>query len=146
MTNPQNEKATGQGGFSKVVGGQAEATKQKRPRNCSAHHNNKVAKELRRVDLQLKSTAGDTQLATLPKVLQYLGPRGLNTYEGVAAGYLRIATRIKELKDTWEIITVLEDVIGPDGLFHKGVARYVLIGKKKHPEPVQSELGLEGDQ
>jgi hypothetical protein len=146
MSTLQNEKATGQDGFSKVVGGQAKATKQKRPRNCSAHHNNKVAQEIRRVGLQLKSTAGDTQLATLPKVLQFRAEQGLNTYEGVAAGYLRIATRIKELKDTWEIITVLEDVIGPDGLFHKGVARYVLIGKKKQAEPIQPELGLEGDQ
>jgi hypothetical protein len=142
MMTPQNERAAGQGSSPSVVGGQAKATKQKKIRNSGTHHINKVVREIRLAGHQLKSTAGDTQLETLPKVLQYRGARGLNTYEGVAAGYLRIATRIKELKDTWEIVTHLEDVIGPDGLVHKGVARYVLLGKKKPAEPVQAELGL----
>jgi hypothetical protein len=36
---------------------------------------------------------------TLRMALQYRGARGLNTYEGTAAGYMRMATRIKELKE-----------------------------------------------
>ena len=52
--------------------------------------------------------------------------------------------RIKELKETWEIASLREDVIGPDGLFHKQVARYVLIGKRKDLPPAQQSLDLEG--
>lgn len=143
MISPQNEKATGQGGSSKVVGGgEAAATKQKRTRYCTSNSINKVVREIRKAGLQLRSTSGDTQLETLPKVLQHFGPRGLNTYEGVAAGYLRIATRVKELKDTWEIHSLREDVVGPDGMWHKGVARYVLVGKRKNLPPAQQSLDL----
>lgn len=137
-----NKNASGQAGVG-VAGGQAKATKQKRTRYCSANSINKVVREIRKAGLQLRSTAADTQLETLPKVLQHLGPRGLNTYEGVAAGYLRIATRVKELKETWEIQSLREDVVGPDGMWHKGVARYVLIGKRKNLPPAQQSLDLE---
>jgi hypothetical protein len=119
------------------------ASKQKRPRYCSTNSINKVIREIRKAGLQLCSTSGDTQLEILPKVLKYRGARGLNTYEGVAAGYLRIATRIKELQDTWEIQSLREDIVGPDGMWHKGVARYVLIGKRKNLPSTQQSLNLE---
>lgn len=138
-----NENASGQAGVS-VAGGQAKATKQKQTRYCSANSINKVIREIRKAGLQLRSTSGDTQLETLPKVLQYRGARGLNTYEGVAAGYLRIATRVKELQEVWEIQSLREDVVGPDGMWHKGVARYVLIGKRKNLPPAQQSFDLEG--
>jgi hypothetical protein len=143
MMTPQNEKATGQGGSSKVDGGQAKTKQQKKTHNSGVYHINKVVKGIREAGLQLRSTSGDTQLATLPKVLQFRGEKGLSTYEAVAAGYLRIATRIKELKETWEIVTRLEDVVGPDGLFHKGVARYVLVGKKRKDESAQPQPEME---
>ena len=57
-------------------------------------------------------------------------------------GYLRIATRVKELQETWEIQSLREDVVGPDGLFHKSVARYVLLGKRKDLPPAQQSLDL----
>lgn len=117
----------------------AKKAKPKATRYCGANQTNKLVRELRQAGLQLRSTQSDTQLETLPKVLQYLGPRGINTYEAVAAGYLRIATRIKELKEIWEVDSLREDVIGPDGLFHKGVARYV-IGERKQA-PAQSQPG-----
>lgn len=120
------------------------APKKKGTRYCSTNSINKVVREIQQAGLQLRSTAADTQLETLPKVLQHRGALGLSTYEGVAAGYLRIATRIKELKETWEIASLREDVIGPDGLFHKQVARYVLIGKRKDLPPAQQSLDLEG--
>jgi hypothetical protein len=122
--------------------GKAKAPKQKRTRYCSTNSINKVVREIRKAGLQLRSTSGDTQLETLPKVLQYRGAKGLSTYEAVAAGYLRIATRVKELKETWEIHSLREDVVGPDGLFHKGVARYVLVGKRKNLPPAQQSLDL----
>jgi hypothetical protein len=125
-----------------VAGVEAKATKQKRTRYCSANSINKVVREIRKAGLQLRSTAGDTQLETLPKVLQHRGARGLNTYEGVAAGYLRIATRVKELQETWEIQSLREDIVGPDGMWHKGVARYVLIGKRKNLPPAQQSFDL----
>lgn len=143
MTELRKEKATGQGGSSNVAGGQAGATTQKKTRYCSDDHISKVVKEIRAAGLQLRSTATDTQQSTLPKVLELRGARGLNTYEGVALGYLRIATRIKELKETYDIGTIREDVVGPDGLRHIGVARYYLIGKKVPVAPAQTDLGLE---
>jgi hypothetical protein len=142
MADLRKENATGQGGVSRVVGGQAKATKQKKIFDCGAHHINKVLREIQHAGLQLRSTAADTQLQTLPKVLQYFGSRGLSTYEGQAAGYLRIATRVMELKETWDIYTLREDVIGPDGLLHKGVARYVLLGRRKDLPPAQGQLDL----
>jgi hypothetical protein len=143
MRNPQMKNASGKAGVP-VAGGKAKATKQKTVRYSGTHSINKVVREIQQKGMQLRSTAADTQLETLPKVLQHFGARGLSTYEGVAAGYLRIATRIKELKETWEIASLREDVIGPDGLFHKGVARYVLIGKRKDLPPAQQSLDLEG--
>lgn len=143
ITSPRNEKATGQGGFSKfAAGGQAGATRQKKTRYSRTNDINKVLREIRKAGLQLRSTASDTQLVTLLKVLQYRGAKGVSTYEGQALGYLRIATRIMELKETWDIVTLREDVIGPDGLLHKAVARYVLIGKRKDTPPAQQSLDL----
>lgn len=141
MADLQNEKATGQGGFSNVVGGQAKATAQKSALNCSDDHISKFVEEIAACGLRLRSTSADTQLTTLPKVLRYLGARGLNTYEGVALGYLRIATRIKDLESEFEIASLREDVVGPDGLLHKGVARYILLKKREQPaRPSQLEL------
>lgn len=143
MTNPKKEKATGQGGSSNVAGGQAKSTAKRKKFSCGEHDIKNLVRLVHAADLRLRSTATDTQQATLPKVLEFLGPRGLNTYEGVALGYLRIATRIKELKETYDIGTVREDVVGPDGLWHIGVARYYLIGKKKPIAPAQQDLGFE---
>ena len=129
-------------GSARAKNGKGRTIKPKTTRYCSTNTINKIVREIRKAGLQLRSTSGDTQLETLPKVLQHFGPRGLNTYEGVAAGYLRIATRVKELKDTWEIYSLREDIVGPDGMFHKGVARYV-IGKRKDLPPAQQSLDLE---
>lgn len=133
-----NENGSRRKAADKVAGGQAKATK-KQIKNLYPYSISAIVKELRAQGLALRSTATDTQLNTLPKVLQYLGERGFSTYEAQAAGYLRIATRIKELKDAWDIITEREDVIGPDGLMHRGVGRYKLLGKKQSP---QLDLGL----
>ena len=141
MGTPENKNASTLGGvqFTKLAGGVKRQTK---PLECGADHINKVVTEIQTAGLQLRNSAGNTQLETLPKLLQHLGPRGLNTYEGVAAGYLRIATRIKDLENVWLIHSLRENVIGPDGLFHKGVARYVLIGKRKNLPLAQQPLDL----
>lgn len=98
--------------------------------NCSPKSIRNLISELRNNGLALASTTTDNQCITLGRVLKYLGDRGLNTYEGTAAGYARLATRIKELKGNgWIIESQSEDLIGPDGLFHPRVARYVLVGK-----------------
>lgn len=130
---PKNENANSgeAAGVGVGGGGEAKATKQRKRRLCGDDYIKDRVREVKEVGLQLHSADGATQLATLPRILQYFGPRGLNTYEGVALGYLRIATRIKELKEHWEIQTVREDVIGPDGLYHVGIARYILTGKKR---------------
>lgn len=102
----------------------------------------KLVRELQVNGLALKSASGPTQLETLPKALAHLGPRGMSTYEGVAAGYLRIATRVKELKASWEILTLRESYVGPDGLYHHGVARYVLTGRRRDAFDPQGTLDL----
>lgn len=122
---------------------QAKATKSKNVLNCDSNRISKICRELAQNGLALSSSSGDSQLAMLPKVLKYLGARGLSTYEGTAAGYLRIATRIKELKVRWEIISIREDVIGPDGLFHKNIARYILIGERENHANSQLAFDLE---
>lgn len=125
----------------KVAPGQGKATLRNNKIKCT-NDIAKVVRDLHANGLALKSASGPTQLATLPKVLKFLGPRGFSTYEGVAAGYLRIATRIKELKATWEIITLRESYVGPDGLYHPGVARYVLIGRRSDCIDSQGLLDL----
>ena len=142
MSNPSKQNASGEAGANVDQAGGLEATIQKKTFYCDQHHINNKLEEIRRAGLRLRSTAGDSQLATLPKLLAHFGPHGINTYEGVAAGYLRIATRIKELKETYIIHSLREDVIAPDGMFHKGVARYVLIGKRKDMPPDQRNLDL----
>jgi len=114
--------------------------------NCSADDIAKVVRELSEHGLALNSASGATQMATLPKALQHRGARGLSTYEAVAAGYLRIATRVKELKSNWDIITLRESYVGPDGLFHAGVARYVLIGRIDRSAKAQRAFDFGGAQ
>ncbi len=112
--------------------------------DCGAENITTVCQELRAAGVGLRSADGRTQLETLRRALEYRGSRGLNTYEGTAAGYLRLATRVKELKETWNIYALKEDVIGPDGLLHKGVARYVLLGRRQDlskAAPAQGQLG-----
>jgi hypothetical protein len=111
-------------------------------KQITAKHIRKVCHEIAENGLALRNTTGKTQHATLPKVLAYFGPRGLNTYEGTAAGYARLATRIKELKESWEIHTLRENVVGPDGLYHANVGRYVLIGRRADCSNAQGSLDL----
>lgn len=99
--------------------------------DCGAESITSVCEELRAAGVGLRASDGRSQLETLVRALKYLGNRGLGTYEGTAAGYCRLATRIFDLKDKWDIHTLREEVIGPDGLRHKGVARYVLLGRRK---------------
>jgi len=115
--------------------------------DCSGENIAAVCDELARNGVALRNASGTTQRETLRLALQYRGARGLNTYEGTAAGYMRMATRVKELKETWDIRALREDVIGPDGLLHKGVARYVLLCRRQDlvtKTPAQNQLGLEG--
>lgn len=99
--------------------------------DCGTENITSVCEELRTAGVALRSADGRSQRETLRQALEYRGSRGLNSYEGMAAGYMRMATRIKELKETWDIYALKEDVIGPDGLLHKGVARYVLLGRRQ---------------
>lgn len=98
---------------------------------CNADHIQRFTDLIDEAGLRLQSSASDTQLTTLPKVLRHLGPRGANTYELVGAGYLRPSARVADLQDDWEITSTREDCFGPDGIFHKGIARYYLIGKRR---------------
>lgn len=143
MKRTKENASLGQEAGVGVAGWQAKATAKRKKLSCGEHDIKTLVRLVHAAGLQLRSTATDTQQATLPKVLEFLGSRGLNTYEGVALGYLRLATRIKELKEIYDIGTIREDVVGPDGLWHIGVARYYLIGKKVPAAPVQPELGLE---
>jgi hypothetical protein len=111
--------------------------------DCSADHCDNVRRDLLLNGCGLVSTHAGTQVATLLKALAYRGALGLNTYEGTAAGYARIATRIQDLEEAgWLIASLRESVIGPDGLFHAGIARYVLLGRNADIASRQGELDL----
>lgn len=143
MPNPRKQNASREGGakFTKLAG---DVNEQSKIFECSANHISKVVRGLQDNGVGLQGTSGATQIATLRRALEYLGARGLNTYEGTAAGYARLATRIFDLEaDGWLIASLRENIIGPDGLFHRGVARYVLIGRRIETEPVQFKLALE---
>lgn len=88
-----------------------------------------LRQELVTAGIKVNSTESDSQLQRLGAVLEYLGTRGLNTYEAeVAGGFARIATRIHDLRQAgWEILSKRETAVGPDGLSHINVARYFLI-------------------
>jgi len=142
MPNRQNKNASTRGGAHVDQAGGPKSTKQTAVFNCSPQNITAVCEELARNGVALLGTSGTTQRETLRRALEFRGARGLNTYEGTAAGYMRLATRVKELKDAWDIYTLSEDVLGPDGLLHRGVARYVLMGRRKDTLPPQGELEL----
>ena len=139
-----NESASTVGGAHVDQAGGPGATGQSKVLDCSSKNITAVCEELAQNGISLRDASGATQLDTLRRVLEFRGARGLNTYEGTAAGYLRLATRVKELKDRWDIHALREDVIGPDGLLHKGVARYVLLGRRQDLLIAQGQLQLGG--
>jgi hypothetical protein len=142
MPKLANENASTMGGAHVDQAGGPEATGQSKVLDCSAQNITAVCEELAQNGIALRDASGATQLETLRRALEFRGARGLNTYEGTAAGYLRLATRVKELKEKWDIYALREDVIGPDGLLHKSVARYVLLGRRKDLPPAQGQLDL----
>lgn len=133
MPNPRKNngrKRAAKGPIPKQAGARSGKGKETNVWECSTKHIRNLLSELRRNGLALSSVSTDTQCWTLGRVLRYLGDRGLNTYEGTAAGYARLATRIQDLEsDGWIIDSQRENLIGPDGLFHPRVARYVFVGK-----------------
>ena len=141
-TRIPKECAPGQGGAHSIQVGASAPTQ--KVVDCGAENITSVCEELRAAGVALRAADGRTQVETLCRALQHRGARGLNTYEGTAAGYLRLACRVRELKEKWDIYTLREDVIGPDALLHKGVARYVLLGRRKDlpkATPAQQQLG-----
>jgi hypothetical protein len=128
--------------LSKLAGAGGEKGKIKVFR-CGVQHTSKLRRELQTQGLALRDTSGATQQKTLLRVLQYLGDRGINTPEGVACGFYRIATRIHELEDQgWLIESIRERMVGADGLAHNGIARYVLHGRSAGRIDPQGALDL----
>lgn len=109
---------------------------------CDADHISKLIRDLYKNGVGLKSSSKISQRTTLLRALQFRGVLGLNTFEGTAAGYCRLATRIHELQGAgWDIVSLRETVVGPDNLIHKKIARYVLIGMKCAPPQLPLPLG-----
>lgn len=143
MPNPRKNKARGRAG-SNVAGREAKATRQNKIFRCGVQHTSKLRRELYAQGLALRSVTGISQCATLLRVLQYLGDRGINTIEGVGCGFYRIATRVQELEESgWLIESRRERVLGADGLTHDGIARYVLRGRRVDMPDAQGALDLE---
>ncbi|SFM64528.1 helix-turn-helix domain-containing protein [Rugamonas rubra] len=138
----QNASTKGGAHFTKLAGGVKGQTKE--IFRCGVKHTSKLRKELHANGMALRDTSGRTQCETLLRVLQYLGDRGINTPEGVACGFYRIATRIQELEASgWVIASRRERLVGPDGLAHNGIARYVLVGHGGMLSDPQGSLDLE---
>lgn len=130
----------------KVAPGQGKATSKKAQTKvfrCGTNLISKLRRELQSVGLALRDTSGRTQCETLLRVLQYLGPRGINTPEGAGCGFYRIATRIQELEAAgWLIASNRERLVGADGLVHSGVARYCIMGRRTDFADPQGSLDL----
>lgn len=145
MTSPNYNAPLGGAPITKLAGAGGVKGKKKKLLSCSNNHTSKLRKEIQAAMLGLRDASGASQSATLPLVLEYLGPRGLNTKEGEALGYYRIATRIQEMEARgWNIASLRESIIGADGLKHSGIARYVLLGRKADGKPEQGSLDLGG--
>jgi hypothetical protein len=139
---PKKRNASGKGGakFTKLAG---RVNGQNKVFRCGVQHTAKLRRELQGKGLALRDTTGRTQCETLLRVLEYLGDRGINTPEGVACGFYRIATRVQELEASgWLIASRRESLVGADGLYHIAIARYVLIGKRSGPQDPQFSLDL----
>ena len=117
--------------------------KSKKIYRCGVQHTTKFRKEIERVGLALKDSSTEVQIETLIKILLYRGSKGINTLEGMACGFLRIATRINEIKAEGYIIEKSEEnVIGSDGIVHRGIARYFMKSLEKRISPQLSlDLG-----
>jgi hypothetical protein len=136
------QNASGKGGahITKLAGG---VKAKKKVFFCGVKHISKLRRELQAAGLGLRDTSGRTQCETLLRVLQYLGPRGINTPEGVGCGFYRIATRIQELESSgWMIASYRERMTGADGLQHDGIARYSLLGRRADVADPQGALDL----
>ncbi|GAC1611134.1 MAG: hypothetical protein NVS3B3_21610 [Aquirhabdus sp.] len=124
------------------LGGTVKAKNEKIFR-CGVQHTSKFRLAIEEAGLGLDDPSATTQCACLLRILQYRGAEGINTLEGVACGFLRIATRIQELQaDGHHIIAVPETVISADGLVHRRIARYILL-KEAPIESPQRCLDLE---
>lgn len=145
MTSPnKNAPHEGRASLSKLAGG---GSAKRNLFRCGLKHTSKLHKEVKLANLGLRNARGATQLATLLALLKHLGPRGLNTKEGEALGYYRIATRVQELEeDGWHIASLRESILGADGLPHHGIARYVLLGRVEGFRAPQLTLDLGGTE
>jgi hypothetical protein len=129
MRNPRKQNAPNKRGaqFTKLAGG---VKRQKKVFRCGVQHTSKFRLEIEAAGLGLGDASAATQCQTLLRILIYRGSKGINTLEGNACGFLRIATRIQELEaEGYLIVSLRESVRGADGLIHNGIARYVLLSK-----------------
>jgi hypothetical protein len=142
MPNPRKQRARGKAGapLSKLAG---VGSGVKKVLICSNRNITRLRSEIRAAGLLLNATRTETQLDTLLRTLQYLGDRGLNTPEAVGIGFARIATRVFDLEQQgWRIDTEREDVVTADGLAHRGIARYILRGRRADIADPQGSLDL----
>jgi hypothetical protein len=116
---------------------------QRKVLKCDNRDITRLRTELRAAGLLLDATRTETQLETLLRTLQYLGARGLNTPQAVGIGFARAATRVFDLEQRgWRIDTLREDVVTADGLKHRGIARYILRGRRADVADPQGALEL----
>jgi hypothetical protein len=142
IPDPRKDTAHGKVGakFTKLTG---RVKGQNKTFRCGVQHISNLRRELQSHGLALRDTSGRTQCETLLLILQYLGDRGLNTPEGTGIGFARLATRVWDLEVSgWLIDTILEDAITADGLKHRGIARYILRGRKAGFIDPQGSLDL----
>lgn len=139
MRLPKKPNASAKGGIRHTkLGGKVKAKNQIIFR-CGVKHTSKFRLEMEEAGLGLSDPSATTQCDCLLRVLKYRGGKGINTLEGVACGFLRIATRVQELQEEGHhIITALETVITADGLVHRGIARYILLAEAPNDPPQQS--------
>lgn len=140
----QKKKTPKAGGFphTKLAG---RVKTKKKVFSCGVQHTSKFRLEIEAAGLGLTDASATTQRQALLLILIYRGSKGINTIEGNACGFLRIATRIQELEDEgYTIASIKETARTSDGLIHRGIARYILMNQSAKEDP-QGELDLGGD-
>jgi hypothetical protein len=139
-----NENASDKGG-ARFARRACRVNGQRKVLKCDNRDITRLRTELRAAGLLLDATRTETQLETLLRTLQYLGARGLNTPQAVGIGFARAATRVFDLEQRgWRIDTLREDVVTADGLKHRGIARYILRGRRADVADPQGALDLAG--
>lgn len=142
MADLQSEKATGEGGFLNVAGGQAEAAFQnKHSSNDTPTFGTAANSDQAESDAKAKRSRSTSTGAQIAKLLAFLREGPKTTHYLRTHGISHPAGRVQDLRDDdYDILTQRVNTVDAHGFGHVNVAEYVLM---KEP-PRQLPLDIQG--